>query len=453
MNDIKVSVCCFTYNHAPYLSKALDSVLSQKTNFRYEIIIGDDCSTDGSQDIINAYAIKFPDLIKTIYQPVNSRGKKNFSDVYKSAEGQYVIALETDDYWTDPNKLQIQVDYLDRHPACIAVAHNCVVVDEHDRQLARKYPAIDQGVYRYKHFTKGLMPGQTTTVLYRNPKFVENLDMSLYNNPISGPGDSRRLFCLMTAGDVITLPYTMSAYRYVTSRGKKNFSDVYKSAEGQYVIALETDDYWTDPNKLQIQVDYLDRHPACIAVAHNCVVVDEHDRQLARKYPAIDQGVYRYKHFTKGLMPGQTTTVLYRNPKFVENLDMSLYNNPISGPGDSRRLFCLMTAGDVITLPYTMSAYRYVTSGGYSFSANHKRDDKSALLFFREFQIYADKFTNKPMRLAADVRLMQVALGALKHRQIDLKEWIQYYRSCQFPFKALICAAAKIIQHKLNRNN
>lgn len=306
--DIKVSVCCFTYNHAPYLSKALDSVLSQKTNFRYEIIIGDDCSTDGSQDIINAYAIKFPDLIKTIYQPVNSRGKKNFSDVYKSAEGQYVIALETDDYWTDPNKLQIQVDYLDRHPACIAVAHNCVVVDEHDRQLARKYPAIDQGVYRYKHFRKGLMPGQTTTVLYRNPKFVENLDMSLYNNPISGPGDSRRLFCLMTAGDVITLPYTMSAYRYVTS-------------------------------------------------------------------------------------------------------------------------------------------------GGYSFSANHKRDDKSALLFFREFQIYADKFTNKPMRLAADVRLMQVALGALKHRQIDLKEWIQYYRSCQFPFKALICAAAKIIQHKLNRNN
>ena len=308
MNDIKVSVCCFTYNHAPYLSKALDSVLSQKTNFRYEIIIGDDCSTDGSQDIINAYAIKFPDLIKTIYQPVNSRGKKNFSDVYKSAEGQYVIALETDDYWTDPNKLQIQVDYLDRHPACIAVAHNCVVVDEHDRQLARKYPAIDQGVYRYKHFRKGLMPGQTTTVLYRNPKFVENLDMSLYNNPISGPGDSRRLFCLMTAGDVITLPYTMSAYRYVTS-------------------------------------------------------------------------------------------------------------------------------------------------GGYSSSANHKRDDKSALLFFREFQIYADKFTNKPMRLAADVRLMQVALGALKHRQIDLKEWIQYYRSCQFPFKALICAAAKIIQHKLNRNN
>ena len=152
-------------------------------------------------------------------------------------------------------------------------------------------------------------------------------------------------------------------------------------------------------------------------------------------------------------MPCQTTTVLYRNPKFVENLDMSLYNNPISGPGDSRRLFCLMTAGDVITLPYTMSAYRYVTSGGYSFSANHKRDDKSALLFFREFQIYADKFTNKPMRLAADVRLMQVALGALKHRQIDLKEWIQYYRSCQFPFKALICAAAKIIQHKLNRNN
>ena len=115
MNDIKVSVCCFTYDHAPYLSKALDSVLSQKTNFRYEIIIGDDCSTDGSQDIINAYAIKFPDLIKTIYQPVNSRGKKNFSDVYKSAEGQYVIALETDDYWTDPNKLQIQVDYLDRH--------------------------------------------------------------------------------------------------------------------------------------------------------------------------------------------------------------------------------------------------------------------------------------------------------------------------------------------------
>lgn len=114
-----VSISCITYNHAPYIRKCLDGFLMQKTNFHYEVLIHDDASTDGTADIIREYEIKYPDIIKPIYQKENqySKGIK-ISQTYNfpRAQGKYIAFCEGDDYWTDPNKLQMQVDFLENNP-------------------------------------------------------------------------------------------------------------------------------------------------------------------------------------------------------------------------------------------------------------------------------------------------------------------------------------------------
>lgn len=109
-----VSITCLTYNHAPYLRQCLDGFVMQKTSFPIEILIYDDASEDGTQDIIREYERKYPDLIKPIYQTENqySKGVKvEFVYNYPRAKGKYIAFCEGDDYWTDPNKLQKQIDF------------------------------------------------------------------------------------------------------------------------------------------------------------------------------------------------------------------------------------------------------------------------------------------------------------------------------------------------------
>ncbi len=126
MDDIKVSVLCIVYNHAPFLRACLDGFVMQKTNFKFEVIIHDDASPDGSADIIREYAAKYPDIFVPIYQTENQYSKgggiiKNF--MYPKVKGKYVAWCEGDDCWIHPEKLQRQVDFLDSHPDFTACVH------------------------------------------------------------------------------------------------------------------------------------------------------------------------------------------------------------------------------------------------------------------------------------------------------------------------------------------
>ena len=113
MNDPQVSVCLITYQHELYIRQALESILMQKVNFSWEIIIADDCSKDGTQKIILEYQQKYPGLIRSVFQKENVGGGKNFVDLIYAAKGKYVAYLEGDDYWTDPLKLQKQFDFME----------------------------------------------------------------------------------------------------------------------------------------------------------------------------------------------------------------------------------------------------------------------------------------------------------------------------------------------------
>lgn len=126
---LKVSVCMITYNHEKFIAQAIESVLMQEVNFDYEIVIGEDCSTDGTREIVKKYAEKYPDKIRVLFHSHNLGllGKNNFVQTFKACQGQYVALLEGDDYWIDPLKLQKQANLLDEHPQFAICFHRIVV--------------------------------------------------------------------------------------------------------------------------------------------------------------------------------------------------------------------------------------------------------------------------------------------------------------------------------------
>ncbi len=135
---ILVSVVTLVYNHAPYLRQCLDGFIMQQCNFEFEVLINDDASTDGSAEIIREYEEKYPDIIKPIYQTENQYskgGRVNVRFNFPRAKGKYIAMCEGDDFWTDPLKLQKQVDFLEQAPDFVLSFHNTGTVDEHGKIL------------------------------------------------------------------------------------------------------------------------------------------------------------------------------------------------------------------------------------------------------------------------------------------------------------------------------
>lgn len=110
---MKVSIICTNYNKGDWVREAMDSFLNQKTNFDFEIIIIDDASTDHSYELIQEYQNKFPEKVRTFRNEVNLGITRTWKKVCQEAKGQYIARCDSDDFWTDPLKLQKQVDLLD----------------------------------------------------------------------------------------------------------------------------------------------------------------------------------------------------------------------------------------------------------------------------------------------------------------------------------------------------
>ena len=139
VKDIKVSVCMITYNHEPFVRQAIDSVLMQEADFEYELVIGEDCSTDGTRQIVVGYARQYPSRIRLLLPEHNQGMIPNAVATLTACRGQYVALLEGDDYWTHPHKLQKQVDFLEAHPECSMCFHNAEVIYEDQSREPRNY--------------------------------------------------------------------------------------------------------------------------------------------------------------------------------------------------------------------------------------------------------------------------------------------------------------------------
>lgn len=125
---IMASVCCLSFNHADYIRGTLDSFLMQKTNFKFEIVIHDDASTDGSGEILKEYAERYPDQVRPLIQRENqySKGIDNINGAFNfpRVRGKYIFMCDGDDYWLSPHKMQKQVDYMEAHSDCTLCFHS-----------------------------------------------------------------------------------------------------------------------------------------------------------------------------------------------------------------------------------------------------------------------------------------------------------------------------------------
>ena len=138
-----LTIRCLVYNHEPFLRQCLDGFVMQKTNFPFEAIVHDDASTDGSAAIIREYAEKYPDIIKPIFETENQYRKHDGSiarimEAAVHPNSKYIAFCEGDDYWIDPNKLQIQVDFLENHPDFVMTSHDYVYYYEDTHEFEEK---------------------------------------------------------------------------------------------------------------------------------------------------------------------------------------------------------------------------------------------------------------------------------------------------------------------------
>src|SRR5574344_558322 len=129
----RVSVLTLSYNAAPFIGKCLEYLVNQKTNFPFVVIVGDDCSTDGNQEIIKEYAQKYPNIIKPYFNEQNIGMDRNTTKAYTRIQSEYVCICDGDDYFTDENKLQLQVDFLDTHKDCSVCIHRYETVFFYDK--------------------------------------------------------------------------------------------------------------------------------------------------------------------------------------------------------------------------------------------------------------------------------------------------------------------------------
>src|SRR5918993_30043 len=125
---MKVSVLLTTYNHEKYIAQAIDSALTQETNFDYEIVIIEDCSTDGTRDIVISYQKRYPEKIRLVLAEKNECDNTAFAAAFQASPARYIALLDGDDYWTSPHKLQRQAEFLDAHSECVLCFHKVAVV-------------------------------------------------------------------------------------------------------------------------------------------------------------------------------------------------------------------------------------------------------------------------------------------------------------------------------------
>ena len=187
-----VSVIVLSYKHVKYIRQCLDSILAQETNFDFEILVGDDASHDGTEEILLEYQKKHPDRIKLFIKEQNEGAARNAYDLRKQCRGKYVANVESDDYWCDNRKLQKQVDYLEAHPECSATGGNYYAMYDDGRiKCLSLMPYETNKTYCMKDFVKkyGFVI-HTNTLLYRNII------------PVDGEKYEKVRFCVPTMGDV-----------------------------------------------------------------------------------------------------------------------------------------------------------------------------------------------------------------------------------------------------------
>ena len=257
-----VSILCAAYNHEPYIAGTLRSFLEQKTEFPFEIIVNDDCSTDGTAEIIRSLAEEYPDVIVPVFQEKNlfQQGIEIYEEVfYPRARGRYIAFCEGDDYWSDPEKLQRQVDFLEANPRYSACVHNTTLHDCAGNQPDSPLRPAAGGDYDvpFGAAIAGMSNAWHTSSLLARREFVVNSPDFLYTAVKYGFSDQPRAIWLLMNGRVRFLDREMSVYRINSNRDawssgvNRDYAKHVRFVEGETAMLREILPY-ADGEKLEI---------------------------------------------------------------------------------------------------------------------------------------------------------------------------------------------------------
>ena len=230
MAEIIISVCCLTYNHEKYIRECLEGFINQKTDFTFEVLIHDDASTDKTAEIVREYEVKYPEIIKPIYQSENQYSKGvSLSSAFNfpRAKGKYIAMCEGDDYWTDPYKLQKQVNFLENNKEYGMVHTNFDTYYQNDNYFLKNTHSVynidlkDNCKLDYwNFFGKEMATIKTLTVCFRNDLLKKWQSASPKNNWLIG--DFPMYFFISLQSKVGYINESTSVYRTVFDGSASN---------------------------------------------------------------------------------------------------------------------------------------------------------------------------------------------------------------------------------------
>lgn len=206
-----VSVFNWTYNQKEFIRKSIDSILMQVTDFPVEIIIHDDASNDGTAEIIKEYEARYPLLFRNILQTVNqwSQGKSVMTPLFEEAHGKYIALTHGDDYWTDPLKLQKQINFLDENPEYVLSFHKVKVLKPNGELVDDCFSVVPENYETQETLAKLGNYIHTPSVVFRN--IITELPVEFTLSPI---GDYFLYLLLTDHGKINYLQNEMAVYRF-----------------------------------------------------------------------------------------------------------------------------------------------------------------------------------------------------------------------------------------------
>lgn len=223
-----VSIQCITYNHEKYIRKALDGFVLQKTNFKFEVIVHDDASTDRTAEIILEYAKKY-DFIKPIFQKENqySQGIPFTTEyIYPLMKGKYIAYCEGDDYWTNPEKLQTLYDYMSKHSECAMCCHAYENIEANTEQILAEIHTLSMdGTITMERAIRYDKPTQLASQMFKRECVINKPEIFLNR----GVGDYTVLLYAATMGELHYIDKVMARHRVASDGSWTN--RVYKNKE------------------------------------------------------------------------------------------------------------------------------------------------------------------------------------------------------------------------------
>jgi glycosyltransferase involved in cell wall biosynthesis len=331
MDNPLVSVKMLTYNHAPYISRAIEGVINQKTCYPFELVIGEDFSTDGTREIVHDYQKRFPDIIRVITSEQNVGVKKNNKRTTDACRGKYITICEGDDYWHHPEKIQMQAEYLEDHPDCGLVYTSFDVLHIKPEKRINDYlkyrkfnipEDIDiSSIVNYFHVSAGIM---TCTVMIDRAtvNLVRDADPYLHMSPAFLMGDIQMWAEISIHKKVHYIPKSTATYVISPSSMTRN-RDVVKQARFNLSAAKiylylcqkhklggsEFNKFYDHFLRSKLQFAYLTHDPLMakkvkkqmvkMSIAHNIWYLGAHNKLLYALFEVILKPYRAYKIYRR----------------------------------------------------------------------------------------------------------------------------------------------------------